>query len=257
MKKDNYVQSVVRALDIIEILNEKKELGITEMSALLGLDKSTVHRLINTLRYKGYVKQNSLNQKYSNTFKLFEMGTLEVDRTGLLRKVQPFLEYLADQTRETVNLAVLEGKYTIYVDKRESSEVIRADLGVGRRYPAYTTSLGKSILAFLPEKKVLQLFDKEEFATFTPNTITSLDELLAQLKIVKRRGYAYDNEELLMGLACVAAPIRNYDGSPIAAISVAFPRYRYQKGCPEEEQLIFLVMDTAKRVSAEFGFTQP
>ncbi|HPI98958.1 MAG TPA: IclR family transcriptional regulator [Synergistales bacterium] len=254
MKKDNYVQSVIRALEIIEILNERKELGITEIALSLDLDKSTVHRLINTLRHKGYVKQNILNQKYSNTFKLFEMGTLEVDRTGLIRRVNPFLEHLAHQTRETVNLAILEGKFTIYVDKRESSEVIRADLGVGRRYPAYSTSLGKAILAFLPEEKVIELFRDEKFVSFTSNTISSLDELLAQLKLIRRRGYAYDNEELINGLACVAGAIRNYDGSPLAAISVAFPRYRYQKGSPEEERIISLVLDITRKLSMEFGF---
>lgn len=254
MKKDNYVQSVIRALEIIEILNERKELGITEIALSLDLDKSTVHRLINTLRHKGYVKQNILNQKYSNTFKLFEMGTLEVDRTGLIRRVNPFLEHLAHQTRETVNLAILEGKFTIYVDKRESSEVIRADLGVGRRYPAYSTSLGKAILAFLPEEKVIELFRDEKFVSFTSNTISSLDELLAQLKLIRRRGYAYDNEELINGLACVAGAIRNYDGTPLAAISVAFPRYRYQKGSPEEERIISLVLDITRKLSMEFGF---
>ncbi|MBN1333589.1 MAG: IclR family transcriptional regulator [Synergistales bacterium] len=254
MKKDNYVQSVIRALEIIEILNERKEMGITEIASSLDLDKSTVHRLINTLRHKGYVKQNILNQKYSNTFKLFEMGTLEVDRTGLIRRVNPFLEYLAQQTRETVNLALLEGKFTIYVDKRESSEVIRADLGVGRRYPAYTTSLGKAILAYLPEEKVIELFREEKFVSFTPNTIGSLDELLAQLKLIRRRGYAYDNEELITGLACVASAIRNYDGNPLAAISIAFPRYRYQKGSPEEERIISLVLDITRKLSVEFGF---
>jgi DNA-binding IclR family transcriptional regulator len=254
LKKENNVQSVVRALEIIELLNERKELGITETATATGLDKSTVYRLINTLRYKGYVKQNPINHKYSNTFKLFEMGTLEVDRSGLIRRSTPFLEYLAEQTRETVNLAVLEGTSIFYVNKIESTEVIKADLGVGRSYPAYSTSLGKSILAFMPEDKVITLYKDQEFHPFTPKTVTNLDELLAQLRITRRRGYSTDNEELLPGLACVAAPVRNYDTEPIAAISVAFPRYRYPAGSDGEKRIIGLVKDIAVRLSEEFGF---
>jgi len=255
MKRENHVQSVIRALEIIECLNQKKELGITEVASSLSLDKSTVYRLINTLRYKGYVKQNPLNHKYSNTFKLFEMGTLEVDRTGLIRRVNPYLEYLAENTKETVNLAVLEGSSIFYVDKIESTEVIKADLGVGRSYPAYSTSLGKAILAFTPEKKVVSLFKDQEFKTFTSNTVSSLDELLAQLKMIRRRGYAYDNEELIPGLACVAAPVRNYGGEPMAAISVAFPRYRYLSGSEEENRIIELVGEVTRKISEEFGFS--
>src|SRR6056297_1425741 len=254
MKRENHVQSVIRALEIIECLNQKKELGITEVASSLSLDKSTVYRLINTLRYKGYVKQNPLNHKYSNTFKLFEMGTLEVDRTGLIRRVNPYLEYLAENTKETVNLAVLEGTSIFYVNKIESTEVIKADLGVGRSYPAYSTSLGKSILAFMPEDKVITIYKDQEFRSFTPKTVTNLDELLAQLRITRRRGYATDNEGLLPGLACVAAPVRNYDTEPIAAISVAFPRYRYPSGSDGEKRIIGLIKDISVRLSEEFGF---
>ncbi len=253
-KKDNHVQSVIRALEIIEFLNEKKEQGVTQIGEALDLDKSTVHRLVSTLRYKGYVNQNPVTQKYSNSFKLFEMGTIEIDRLGLIRRANPYLEHLASKTRETVNLAILDGPRAMYVEKIESTEVIKADIGVGRSYPAYATSLGKAMLAYTPREKVIRLFEKEEFTKFTPDTIGSLDELLAELKIIHRRGYAVDDQEFIPGLACVAAPVRMGSGDAVAALSISYPRYRYKSGGREELSMVELLMEAAKRLSAEFGY---
>lgn len=253
-KKTNYVQSVVRALDIIELLNDKKEQGVTQIGQALDLDKSTVHRLLNTLKYKGYVHQNPVNLKYSNSYKLFEMGTIEIDRLGLIRRANPYMEAIASRTRETVNLAILDGPRAMYVEKIESSEVIKADIGVGRSYPAYATSLGKAMLAFSPVDKVIHLFENEEFVKFTPNTIGSLDELLAELKIIRRRGYAVDDEEFIQGLACIAAPVRTGNGDAIAAFSISYPRYRYKSGGKEEVSMENFLLETALKFSAEFGY---
>jgi len=253
-KKTNYVQSVVRALDIIELLNDKKEQGVTQIGEALDLDKSTVHRLLNTLKYKGYVHQNPVNLRYSNSYKLFEMGTVEIDRLGLIRRANPYMESVASRTRETVNLALLDGSRAMYVEKIESSEIIKADIGVGRSYPAYVTSLGKVMLAFSSREKVIHLFEKEEFVRFTPNTVGSLDELLAELRIVRRRGYAVDDEEFIPGLACIAAPIRSGNGDAIAALSISYPRYRYKSGGREELSMKDILVETVLKLSAEFGY---
>lgn len=253
-KRSSYVQSVIRALEILELLNEKKEQGVTQIGESLDLDKSTVHRLLNTLKYKGYVQQNPVTQKYSNSYKLFEMGTIEIDRLGLIRRSNPYMERLAANTRETVNLAILDGPRAMYVEKIESTEVIKADIGVGRSYPAYATSLGKVMLAYTPREKVIRLFEGEEFVQFTQNTIGSLDELLAELKIIRRRGYAVDDEEFIPGLACIAAPIRAGNGEAVAALSISYPRYRYKSGGKEEKAMEDLLLETALRLSAEFGY---
>jgi DNA-binding IclR family transcriptional regulator len=256
-KSSNYVQSVIRALDIIELLNEKKELGVTQIGEALDLDKSTVHRLLNTLKFKGYVQQNPVTQKYSNSYKLFEMGTIEIDRLGLIRRANPYMERIAAQTRETVNLAILDGARAMYVEKIESTEVIKADIGVGRSYPAYATSLGKVMLAYSPREKVIRLFGEKDFSKFTPNTLGSLDELLAELKIIRRRGYALDDEEFIPGLACIAAPVRAASGDAVAALSISYPRYRYKSGGQEEKTMQEMLLKTARELSSEFGFEGP
>ena len=142
----------------------------------------------------------------------------------------------------------------MYVEKIESTEVIKADIGVGRSYPAYATSLGKAMLAYTPREKVIRLFEKEEFTKFTPDTIGSLDELLAELKIIHRRGYAVDDQEFIPGLACVASPVRMGNGDAVAALSISYPRYRYKSGGREELSMVELLLEAAKRLSAEFGY---
>ena len=256
-KSSNYVQSLIRALDIIELLNEKKEQGVTQIGDALDLDKSTVHRLLNTLKFRGYVQQNPATQKYSNSYKLFEMGTIEIDRLGLIRRANPYMERIAAQTRETVNLAILDGARAMYVEKIESTEVIKADIGVGRSYPAYATSRGKVMLAYSPREKVIRLFENKEFSKFTPNTLSSLDELLAELKIIRRRGYALDDEEFIPGLACIAAPVRAGSGDAVAALSISYPRYRYKSAGQEEKAMEELLLKTARELSSEFGFEGP
>ena len=247
------VQSVSRALDILELLNKHQELSVSRISQTLALDKSTVHRLLATLRQKGYVKQNPQTQAYSTTLKLFEMGLYSVDRKGIVRIAHPHLEHLAGKVNETVNLAVLDGVNIVYIDKIESTAVIRADLGIGRSCPAYATSLGKAILSHSPEDRVLKLLGNVEFSSLGPNTAKNIDEFLAQLKQVPRRGFAADDEELIEGLACIGAPILTYTREPVAAINVAYPRYRHAKCSGEERFIIESVMETAERISKELG----
>ena len=252
-RDDHYVQSVIRTLNILELLNDRGEMGLGEISSSLSLDKSTVYRLLATLRHRGYVRQASQYGSYANTLKLFEMGNIEADRLGFKRMAQPYLQSLALQTRETVNLAILSGVYVMYIDKFESPEAIRVGYGVGKRIPAYATGLGKAILAYLPEERVRELFGTTPFIRFTPNTICSLDDLQQQLRNIKTKGYATDSEEYAKDYACVAAPVRSPGGEALAALSVAFPRYRYRKGGSEEKRFLHLVVSAADSLSADLG----
>jgi DNA-binding IclR family transcriptional regulator len=254
MAKIPQVQSINRAMDILELLSREEMLGITQIAQVVGLDKTTVFRIIQTLCARGYVRQDPSTQMYSNTLKLFEMGTRIVDGHRILGKARPHVEALAMSTRETVNLAVKDGGNIVYVDKIESTELIKADLGIGKSFPAYATSLGKSILALLGESELERLFEKEVFEVFTPNTVKDLDELKGQLKEILVQGYASDDEELVKGLSCVAAAIRNFNGKPVAAISIAFPTYRFSPGSPERLRMAELVQMAARSISIELGF---
>lgn len=251
--RDNLVKSVMKALEILELLNREAELGISEMADRLGWDKSTVYRLVATLKEKGYVNQNPANQKYANSMKLFEMGNSVVERLGFRRKCQPYLEELAMRTHETVNLAIQDGSEIIYIDKIESMATIKVDLAIGKRLPMYCTGLGKAILAWLPEEEVDLLLQEEHFTAHTANTVTSLNELKKQLVQIRQKGYSLDDEEYVMGLKCVASPVWNHQGKPVAAVSVAIPEYRYENGT-DQAGYAGLVMEVAQKISRELGY---
>lgn len=254
-QRSNIVKSIVKAFDILELIDKKNELGITEISEALGLDKSTVHRLISTLKQKGYVVQNTSNNKYSNSFKLFEMGNNVVERLGLRRQAQPYLEHLARMTNETVNIAIMYDANIIYIDKIESSATIKVDLNIGKKLPAYCTGLGKAMLAFMSQEKVEAIMSDVKFIQYTDKTVTDYPKLLEQLKIIKEQGYSIDDEEYVEGLKCISAPILGYSGEAIAAISIAVPKYRYEDG---EQNIGYtdLVKKTAVSLSKELGYTR-
>ena len=252
-ERSNFVKSVIKALDILEILDKKQELGISDLSELLEWDKSTVHRLVSTLKQKGYVIQNSSNQKYSNSIKLFEMGNNVVERLGLRRQAQSYMEKLAGLCHETVNLAIMDNNHVIYIDKIESQATIKVDLNIGKKLPVFCTGLGKTMLAFKTEEEVRELLKDEVFVKYTSKTVKNLDDLLEQLKLIRENGYSVDDEEYVEGLQCVAAPIRNYSGEVVAAVSVAVPKYRYDEG-ERNFSYTTLVKHTAYEISKELGY---
>src|SRR6056297_3164189 len=147
MNKNNIVQSVIRAIDIIELLSGKnKSLGITEISKQLNMHKSTVHRLISTLKYREYVEKNA-SGKYSLGYKMLELTSNMLDEIDIREKVKPYLKEIVEKTNETVHLGVLDRNKIIYIDKEETSKTIRMHSKIGRRVPLHCTSLGKIFLA--------------------------------------------------------------------------------------------------------------
>ncbi len=253
-KRSNLIQSLIKALDIIELLDSKGEMGISDIGQELGLQKSTVYRLISTLKHKGYVVQNAANSKYSNSFKLFEMGNNVVEGLGLRRQAQPFMEKLAERSHEAVNLAIMDGKHMLYIDKIESSETIKVDLRVGKRLPAYCTGLGKAMLAYMPPEKTIEFFAHENLVKYTKNTIIELPKLLEELEKVREKGYCIDNEEYVQGLVCVAAPVMSFKGEVVAALSIAVPKYRLDGGDKDLNEMIKLVKEAADGLSVQLGY---
>ncbi len=248
------VQSVERALAIIEILDIHGELGIGEMSALLALEPSTVHRLVSTLRTRNYVLQNPENRKYRNGFKIFEIGSNVVRRLGLRRQAYPFMTELAELTGEAVNLAVRDGACVVYIDKIESQATIRVDLAVGKAMPLYCTGLGKVLLASLSDDDVSRLLGDGPFERYTERTVTDLLRLRSQLEEIRERGFCIDDEEYVPGLVCVAAPVRGRNGGVLAALSIAVPKYRYLEAPGRKDIIKDLVVSAARRLSESLGF---
>lgn len=228
-KRSNLVKSIIKAIDIIKILSKEHELGITEIANMLDLDKSTVYRIISTLKEKDMVTQNPTTQKYRNSLKLFELGNKTVEDLGLRRVAQPILKELAETTKETVNLAILDGEYVVYIDKIETPATIKVDLPIGKRLPSYSTGLGKAMLAYLPKEKLEKILSTIRYEKYTHKTLLNKEDILKELYETRKKGYSFDDEEYIEGLKCIAVPILDYKGEAIAAISVAVPLYRYEK----------------------------
>lgn len=196
-------------------------MGITGISVRLGMDKSSVFRALNTLKSKHYVRQDPETLKYSNSYKLFEMGHNVVRETGLPKMAYRFLRQLSREVEGAVSLGVRDGLKAVYIDKIESDATVRASMKIGQSLPLYCTGMGKALVAHMPHDRLKELFREIVFEKSAPNTHENMNSLLTDLARIRICGYSVDNEEHIPGLFCVAAPVFDAGGQTIAAISVS------------------------------------
>jgi DNA-binding IclR family transcriptional regulator len=221
------VQSLERALDLLEALAGADELGVSEIAAQTGLVPSTAHRLLGTLVARGYAAQSPASGRYLLGYKLLELTNGLQDRIGRLRTAaRPHLEAIQNETGETTNLVVLEGRNAVYVESVSGTNSVRLFTEIGRAIPAHTSGAGKALLAWRAPDDIGALFDGVTLAASTPRTLTTLDALQEDFARIRRRGYATDDEEHELGVACVATPVFDPAGMPLAAISVSGPATR-------------------------------
>ncbi len=227
--KTEKIKSIKKALDLLELLSDNKEMGITEISKELHMGISTVYRILTTLKYHDYVIQNQQTSKYTLGINLFVLGSKVQSAANLVELVTPFLQKLSQHTNESINFAILEGREAVCLSKIESSEALRTDIKIGERLPSHCTAIGKVLLAFLPERKFTMLYgeDNKKLHTLTPNSISSVMELKKCLKKIKKDGYAIDKEEFKIGINCLGVPIINNEGKLIAGISITGPSPRF------------------------------
>ncbi|MBN1332207.1 MAG: IclR family transcriptional regulator [Synergistales bacterium] len=240
--------SLHKGFAIIECLARHGELSIQRLTEELDMNKTTVYRFLSTLSTLGYVQQDPDSKHYSLTYKLFQIGREKSRNQTLTSQVRPFMEKLLKETGESVHLAVLQGAKALYIDQVESRNTIRVNVEIGKTFPAYSVGVGKAILAYMPENEVIDLYREETFVRFTEKTIDSLDKLMEELKVVRDRGYSFDNEECMIGLACIAVPLISFD-KPVAAMSVTFPRFRYAEGSQDEQKLIDQVVSYGRMLN--------
>lgn len=222
------VQSVDRLFDIIETLSTSSHgMSLTDLTAAVGLHVSTTHRLLSALVARGYAQKDIETGKYRLTMRFFEVGGRVVGGMNLVSVARPFLEHLADFTGETIHLVARQGDEVVYLYKEDTSNsIVRMASFVGLRNPMYCTAVGKCILAYLKEKDVEGIWSRTVVTAFTPRTIITYEALLAELERIRQCGWAIDNEEHESGVVCIAAPIFDYSGAPVAALSTSFPSSR-------------------------------
>ncbi|MEV5558634.1 IclR family transcriptional regulator [Nonomuraea wenchangensis] len=217
------VQSVERALDVLEALAEHGgEAGLSEIAARTGLPYGTIHRLLQTLLARGYVRQES-DRRYALGGGLVRLGGVAEGMVAV--RAQPYLEKMVELSGETANLAVLEGDFIVYVAQASSPRRLRMFAEVGRRVLPHSTAVGKVLLAGRPAEEAVAVFERTGMPRRTPNTITEIEAMLAELAAVRERGYAMDLGEEELGVHCMAVPVR--DGARVvAAMSVSGPAER-------------------------------
>src|SRR5215831_12064554 len=220
------VQVLDRVLSIIdELAKARQDATLAELAEAVKLHKSTAHRLLSILERHRLVERDS-QSRYRLGLRLFELGTIAMDHLNIRDRARPYLEWLSEQLNETVHLCTLDGGEVLYLDKIESPLRVRMACRIGHRNPVHCTSVGKVMLAYLPESEQDEILQARELRRLTPKTITKIDELKAEFKTIRDRGYSLDNEEIEEGLRCVGAAVLDHNGRPIGAMSVSAPSFR-------------------------------
>ena len=252
--KPNYPIKVLdKTFSILEILlHHGSSMHMTEISKKLGLYPSTIHRILDTLKHWGYVEQDPHTQKYRLGLKLLELGMAKLHQMDLVKEATPYLKELVNQCNETVHLGVLEEGEVLYLAKEESSQTIRMISYVGKRAPLHCTALGKVLLAYLSEEERKKILEGKVLPYLTENTITDKKELEKELGKVREQGFALDREENEKDVRCVAAPIRNYQGEVIAALSISSPIFRIDRNA--QNNLKEALLETSEKISKRLGY---
>lgn len=249
------IQVLDRSLGILDALAEVNEsLGPAELVRRLSLHKSTIHRLLAVLEQHGFVRKDPKEGKYSLGMKLFELGSRAVEGLDLRGRSEPILRRLVEVTRETAHVCILDGTDMVSVANVQGPWAMRSPSTVGRRTPVYCTSVGKAVIAFLPNAALDDLVERLTFTPHTRRTITTPAALRAELVRVRERGFAIDDEEIEKGLRCVGAPIRDHTGCAVAAISIAGPAFRLvDQRLPG---IARAVTSAARGLSREMGYSE-
>jgi len=252
MKDITRVQSIDRAVAILDCFSEeKKELRLSEISERLGLNKSTVHGIISTLKYHGFISQDEETQKYKLGIRFVQFGDLVINSMNIRNAAVPVIDAVCEKIEETVHVAMLDGLDVVWIEKRECTKSIKTSTKIGARLPAYTTADGKIIICYQNKDKIKNYLPKR-IPQYTNNTITNKSEFIKKLEEMKKNGYAIDNEEYVEGLKCVAAPIFDHDGKVRFSLSTTGPAFRMNE--ERIKELIVIIKEAANEISQRIGY---
>ncbi len=220
------VQALDRAFSILDLLSESDTpLGLAQVAASLQLHKSTAHRFLMVLE-KHRMVERTASGKFRLGLRLFDFGNRAIEQNDLRNHAQPHLRRLVAETEETAHLCILEAVHVIYIDKIEPARSVRMTTRIGASSPVHCTSVGKAILAFLPEERIAEVLNHVHLERFTHRTLVTVEALRLEIEKTHRRGYAVDDEELEEGLRCIAVPVLDAQRRPVAAVSVSGPSFR-------------------------------
>ena len=254
------VQSVDRALTILKLLAADGELGVTEIAGLLGVHKSTASRLLATLETHGLAEQLPDRGRYRLGVGVLRLAGATRSRLDIVRESRPVTSVLAGDVGETVNIVILSGTETLYLDQVAGPSALQIHNWIGRRNPVHATANGRVLLAHASPNEAeailgAALTPSGRLRAITANTITDRTALQAALALVRRDGYAVAVDELEIGLTAVAAPVRGVDGTVIASLSISGPSFRLE--ATRIPRTVNAVRNAAAAVSARMGYLAP
>lgn len=244
------VQSVDRAISVLEILARQGEAGVSEVAAEIEVHKSTAFRLLNALEARGLVEQAEDRGKYRLGFGIVRLAGAVSGGMDVTRHSRPVCERLARELGETVNIAVGESHNVVNLDQVRGPSAVTAHNWVGRLTPLHATSSGKILLAYRSEKRRAELFSRG-LERFTVHTVTTRKLLAEHLAKAHERGYAVAIEEYEIGLNAIGAPVRAQDGKVFAAVSASGPAYRLTERLMHEQAQVLI--DGANEISRRLG----
>lgn len=250
------MQTLEKALDIIDVLSRENGngLGISELSRSLGdMGKSTIHRILDTLTAYGYVEKSPIKANYRLSWRFFEIGSIVQRQRNLSNIDNQLLQDLRDKYQETVNLAVRIKEHAVIISKLEPIyNGLRAQLNMGEREPLHATAVGKVLISEMDPGQVRELLGEGPLEKLTTNTITSVNSLIEELHKIKDQGYAIDDQELCIGVSCIAMPVKNFENEIVASISVTGPtaRMNYSKITEIKEGLSIVTASLSEYLGA-------
>jgi DNA-binding IclR family transcriptional regulator len=247
------MSSIKRAIQVLDLLARKGGLGVRAVAQQLALPVGSVHRLLIDLADEGVVERNA-EGAWQLSYRLLAITDLQLDGVAFPRLARPFCESIAEKTRETVNVNVLSGEGCVCIDKVRGNEGMQLDNRIGSRGPITTGGAGKAMLAFMDETEREQVF-AGPLELLTPYTISDPARLREEINRTRERGYSIDDQEVVVGVYCVAVPILDRMGHSVAAMSITGPSVK--KPGPEVLPLVLMLQDACRHVSHRLGYSGP
>ena len=247
------VKAVGNALKVLTLLGERQDpASLSSIARNIDLHKSSVHRLLQTMKEYEFVQQDPKSKKYRIGLKFFEIANTLDREMDIRQQARPFLESLRDEVNETIHLGIIQDHEVVYLDKMEPDRALRMYSAVGKRAPMHATGIGKAVLAHFSDKELDWYIENKGLSKYTEKTITDLSDLNSELEKIRELGYALDNREHEEEIVCVAAPIFEREGRVVGALSIAAPAHR--RSVDQMSSLGTMVHDYANKVSAKLGW---
>jgi IclR family transcriptional regulator, pca regulon regulatory protein len=252
-----YVEALGRGLALLDcFIDQPGPHSLIELSRKVGLGMPTCLRLIRTLEEAGYVRQDPDTRRYRLSWKMLQLQDVTSSILDYADVARPHLEDLASTVGEATGMAVLDATEVRHAIRVSSARIVSANIPPGRVFPPHATAMGKVLLAALDPDLVRGLAQGRPFERFTPTTVTDVEDLLVELRVVEERGYAASNEEWEPGLRSLAAPVHARDGRVVAAVCITVVRPGISTRLMERDFLPRL-LKTAEAISSELGYREP